>query len=183
MTPGTILVLAAALAILLVYNRLVRMRLRVREAWFGVDVQLKRRADLVPNLVAAVKAYGAHERTLFEDVARIRTEVLQSAAPSSAAASARALNEGIARLLAVAEAYPRLRASEQFLNLQENVSDLEEKLAYARHFYNRNVLEYNTRLRSFPQLLLAPLLGFRPAEFFQIEESQRSPVAATISVS
>ncbi len=181
MTPGTILVLAAALAALLIYNRLVRMRLRVQEAWSGVDVQLKRRADLVPNLVEAVKAYAAHERTLFEDVATARTALVQAAAPLTAAEPARALNQGIARLLAVSEAYPQLRASEQFLKLQDNLFDLEDKLAYARHFYNRNVLEYNTRLRSFPQFVLAPMLGFRPAEFFEIEELQRHPVAATIS--
>ncbi len=181
MSPGTILVLAAALAALLIYNRLVRMRLRVREAWSGVDVQLKRRADLVPNLVETVKAYAAHERALFEDVALVRTQLLKSAAPGSAAEAARALNQGIARLLAVSEGYPQLRASEQFLSLQESLSDLEDKLAYTRHFYNRNVLEYNARLHSFPQLLLAPLLGFRPAEFFEIEESQRRPASASTS--
>ncbi len=179
MHPGTILVLAAALAALLIYNRLVRMRLRVREAWSGVDVQLKRRADLVPNLVEAVKAYAAHERTLFEDVATARTALAQAAAPLAAAEPARALNQGISRLLAVSEAYPQLRASEQFLKLQDNLFDMEDKLAYARHFYNRNVLEYNTRLRSFPQFLLAPLLGFRPAEFFEVEEPQRRPVAVS----
>jgi LemA protein len=181
MSAGTILVLAAALATLLIYNRLVRMRLRVREAWSGVDVQLKRRADVVPNLVAAVQAYAAHERTLFEDVATARTALINAAAPITAIEPARALNQGISRLLAVAEAYPQLRASEQFLKLQDELFDLEEKLSYARHFYIRNALEYNTRLNSFPQILLAPLLGFRPADFFEIESGERRTVSAAVA--
>jgi LemA protein len=180
-TKIALLLVGLLLLLVVIYNRLVRDRLRVREAWSGVDVQLKRRADLVPNLVSTVQGYAAHERATFEQVTNARAALQLAAAPGPAAAPNQELSRGLVRLLAVAENYPQLRASEQFIRLQEELVDVEEKLSYARQFYNRNVLGYNTRLDSFPQVLLGPVLGFRPAEFFEAEEPDRSVVSVSAS--
>ncbi len=149
------------------YNRLVRSRERTREAWSGVDVQLKRRADLVPNLVGVVKGYAQHERSVLEEVTEARGALTRARNASVAAGANYMLSLALGHLLAVSEAYPDLRASETFLQLQGELSDTEEKIAYARHFYNRNVLAYNTLIGRFPTLLLARLLAFKPAEFFE----------------
>lgn len=168
-----IVVALVALSVLWNYNGLVRSRMRTREAWSGIDVQLKRRADLVPNLVETVRSYAAHERQTFEEVAQARSAVHQAQGPAQATDAHAKLTEGLARLFAIAEAYPALRASENFIQLQKELSDVEEKIAYARQFYNRNILDYNTRVNIFPQNLVAQLFDFQPAEFFETDEASR----------
>ncbi len=149
-----------ALALLAIYNRLVAARNAVREAWAGVEVQLKRRHDLVPMLVDAVGAYARHERTLLERVARLRTRV----DPEEEAELSRELRG----LLAVAENYPALRASANFLKLQQRLVEVEEALQLARRYYNGAVRVYNTLLESFPTLLVARRFGFTPARYFEL---------------
>lgn len=162
------------------YNQLVRSRMRMREAWSGIEVQLKRRASLVPNLVETVKGYAVHERGLFAEVTRARSALHKAGSVAEAAEANLLLTQMLGRLLAVAEKYPELRASEQFLKLQEQLFDVEEKIAYARQFYNQNVLAYNTRTATLPHLLVARLLAFRKAEFFEAEEESRVPVAVVL---
>lgn len=178
MTP---LLAAATVAILVgagifTFNRLTRSRERVREAWSGIDVQLQRRADLVPNLVEVVKRYAAHERALFEEVARARGGVHAARGAQEATMANYALAGAIGRLYALAEAYPDLQAATAFVSLQRDLSDLEEKIGYARHFYNRNVLDYNTRIRRFPSLIVARAFAFRPEEFFEAAVEAAEPV-------
>lgn len=161
--------LLCVLAGLCLYNRLVRARERTREAWSGIEVQLKRRAELIPNLVRAVKGYAAHERAVFVEVARARRRLERSSGTTEAAAANGRLTRSLTHLLAVAEAYPGLRASRNFLELQVELSDVEEKIAYARQFYNRNVAGFNARIRSFPAVLVARAFGFDPFEFFDAD--------------
>jgi LemA protein len=166
------------LGLFLTYNRFVRSRLRTLEAWSGIDVQLKRRTDLVPNLVETVKAYAGHERVTLEAVVQARAALQQAGGPAAAAEANAQLTRALTRLLALAEAYPALRAAESFLELQRELSDLEEKIAYARQFYNRNVLHHNTRIHTFPQMLVAGIFDFQPFEFFEAEDPARTPVPA-----
>lgn len=163
------LVLLGLLALwgLLTYNGFVRARLRCREAWSTVDVQLKRRADLLPNLVETVKGYAGHERATLEGVIRARSAVLQAQGAAEAAAADGQLMQALGRIFALVESYPQLRASESFLALQKELADIEEKIAYARQFYNRNVLDYNQRTQTFPPSLLAGPFGFAPIAFFE----------------
>jgi LemA protein len=169
------------LSVLLIYNHLVRSRMRTLEAWSGIDVQLKRRADLVPNLVETVRGYAAHERQTFEELARARSAAHQAQGPAQATDANAKLTAALARLFALVEAYPVLRASESFLNLQNELSDIEEKIAYARQFYNRNVLDYNTRINTFPRMLIARLFAFQPFEFFEADEPARAAVKVEFS--
>jgi LemA protein len=163
------------------YNRLVRARNRVREAWSGIDVQLRRRASLIPNLVEVVRAYARHERDTFEHVTRARNALQHAGGPGAAAGAHHALSQALGRLLAVAEAYPQLRASESFSRLHDELSDTEEKIAFARRFYNRTVLDYNTRIEVFPTVMIARAFTFRGAEFFEIDEEGRAEVRAALA--
>jgi LemA protein len=165
-------VVVLGLIVLGMYNGLVRSRLRVREAWSGIDVQLKRRASLVPNLVETVKGYAAHERQTLEAVTNARAALQQAGTPGQAAEANNMLTQTLRSLFAVAEAYPDLKANENFRHLQEELSDIEEKIAYARQFYNRNVLDYNTRIETFPSLIFARMFNFLPSEFFEAEEAR-----------
>ena len=162
-----------ALMMLGIYNGLIRSRVRTREAWSGIDVQLKRRADLVPNLVETVKGYASHERETFENVTRARSMLQQAGGPAQAAQADNQLTQALRSLFAVAEAYPQLRASENFLALQRELSDIEEKIAYARQFYNRNVAEFNTKIQVFPSVMVAGMFNFERFEFFEAEEGAR----------
>ena len=166
-------VLAAAGVLVLVaaygYNRLVRLRNEAGTGWANIDVQLQRRADLIPNLVEAVKGYAAHERGVLEEVTRARTALQQASTPGSAATANEALTTALGRLFAVAEAYPDLKASESFLRLQEDLTDTEDKISAARRYYNATVMRFNTAVQSIPWLLLARPLGFREREFFSAE--------------
>jgi LemA protein len=174
------IVLIAALLGLRLYNRLVRSLVRTREAWSGIDVQLKRRANLIPNLVETVKGYAAHEREVFEAVTRARRGLFQAGGTAATAAANGNLTQALGRLLAVAEGYPDLKASANFLKLQAELSDVEEKIAYARQFYNRNVAVFNARIRSVPDVLIARVCGFQPFEFFEAEED--SPLALRVEL-
>jgi LemA protein len=163
------------------YNQLIRSRNRVREAWSGVDVQLRRRASLIPNLVDTVQAYAQHERSTFDEVTRARGG-LQNAGGAGAAGDANnVLSQALGRLFAVAENYPQLRASEGFVRLQDELSDIEEKIAYARQFYNRNVLDYNNRIDVFPSVLVARTFDFRASEFFDAGDEGRAEVRVNFS--
>ncbi len=165
---------AAVLLLWIVYafNRLVRLRNEAQQGWANIDVQLRRRADLIPNLVEVVKGYAAHERTVFEEVTEARAALQQAASPGQAGEANKRAREAIGRLLAVAEAYPQLRATENFQRLQEELTDTEDKVAAARRYYNTTVYFYNSRLQSFPDLIVARLGGFREREFFELEEAQ-----------
>lgn len=151
------------------YNRMVRARNMVREAWSGVDVQLKRRYDLIPNLVETVKGYSKHESTVFEDVARIRAQTMSATTPQDKAPSENALSQQIKSLFAVAEAYPDLKASQNFVELQKNLADIEDQIQYARRYYNGSVRDYNILIETFPNNALAGTFGFKPEEFFEVE--------------
>ncbi len=154
------------------FNTLVRLRYRVRDAWAQIDVQLKRRHDLIPNLVSAAKGYMEHEREVFEGVTRARQQAIAAGAKVNARAAAETvLTQALRSLLAVIEAYPILRASESILALQEELSSTENRIAFARQFYNDSVMEYNTACGTFPRNLLATLLGFRPAPMFALENA------------
>jgi LemA protein len=162
------------------YNGLVRHRNRVENAWAGIDVQLRRRYDLIPNLVEAVKSYAEHERGLFEDVTRARNQAIEAGDVDAQAQAERQVTRSLGRLLAVAEAYPQLRANENFLALQEELTATESKIAFARQFYNDQVMRYNTKIDQFPSLIVARLGGFRSREFFETEEDSRGAVAVDL---
>jgi len=161
----------------LTYNRLVRLRVRTENAWSQIDVQLRRRYDLIPNLVEAVKGYAAHEREVFEEVTQARAHAEAASGVSDQAQAENQLTAGIRRLIAVAENYPQLRANENFLALQEELTGTESKIAFARQFYNDQVQSLNTLIQSFPSRIVASLGGFKPREFFDIEEPARGPVS------
>lgn len=165
----TNLILAAAVGVLLlylviIYNRLVRLRALVREGWSGIDVQLRRRADLIPNLVSVVKGYASHERELLEAVTQHRKDAIAANGVSATAHADAQLSSMLGRLMAVAEAYPSLKADGNFRQLQEELANVEDELAGARRYYNATVRDLNTRVESFPDLLLAGPLGFKPQE-------------------
>ena len=157
------------------YNRLVRLRNEVDTGWANIDVQLKRRADLIPNLVEAVRAYAAHERAVFEQVTRARAELQRAPTPGTAAEANEGLSAALGRLFAVAEAYPELRASENFLRLQEDLTDTEDKISAARRYYNATVMRFNTAIQSIPWVFVARPLGFTAREFFSAEGDTALP--------
>lgn len=159
------------------YNRLVVLRNRVDNAWAQVDVQLRRRYDLIPNLVEAVKAYAAHERDAFERVTEARARAIAAGSVGEHAQAEDMLTRALRSLFAVAENYPELRASENFQRLQEDLRETENKIAFARQFYNDTVLLYNNLRQSFPALVLAGAFGFGPREYFELEGPAREPVA------
>jgi LemA protein len=163
-----ILILVALFAgAIFLFNRLVRLRNQVRAGWSDIDVQLTRRHDLVPMLVEAVKAYAGHEKTLFERVAELRSEAISAKSPARLADIEGALEHEVGRLLLIKEAYPELKASENFLKLQNDLVDVEDHLQYARRFYNGAVRELNDGVQRFPDVLIANAFGFKPAEFFE----------------
>ena len=175
-----VLVLLAAVGVYL-FNRIVRLRNEVDTGWSNIDVQLKRRNDLIPNLVETVKGYAAHERGVFEEVTNARSAVARAQSPAEAGAADSQLGQALGRLFAVAEAYPDLKASQNFLELQGELTDTEDKIAAARRYYNATVLAYNTAIQTFPSLLLAGPLGFRAREFFDAPEGERGPVAVSFA--
>ncbi len=167
------IIVLIALVLMGIYNGLVRSRVRSREAWSGIDVQLKRRADLIPNLVETVRGYAAHERQTFENVTRARAMLQQAGTAAEAAQANNFLTQTLRSLFAVAENYPELKANQNFLDLQNELSDIEEKIAYARQFYNRNVTDFNTRIQTFPSVIVANMFGFKQFEFFEAPEEAR----------
>ena len=165
-----ILVVAALWAVS-IYNSLVRRRNVVAEAWSGIDAQLKRRADLIPNLVETVKGYAGHERETFEDLARLRSQGQSQTDVAQRAQTEAAITAAIGRVMAVAEAYPQLRASENFQSLQKDLSDIEDQIQLARRYYNGAVRDFNVMIEQFPSNLVAGWGAFKPAPFFQIDEA------------
>ncbi|MCC5937333.1 MAG: LemA family protein [Lunatimonas sp.] len=175
MNVSLILAAAVILAIIFIYNQLIRLRNLAREGWSGIDVQLKRRADLVPNLVSVVKAYASHEKALFEEVTRIRSEALRPHSVEEQGESEAALTQSLRKLLVVAEAYPELKANQNFLELQQELSSIENTLQKARRYYNGTVRELNTKIETFPQNLIAKLFSFHKEPFFSLSsEAERS---------
>ena len=166
----------AALYVWFVYNDLVVTRMRVKEAWSQIDVQLKRRADLIPNLVETVKGFVKHERKVFENVTRARSALMQAKSLPQKHEANNQLVDALKTLFAVAENYPNLRASENFQQLQKELADTEDKVAYANQFYNTMVSEYNGKLQTFPSAIIAQKFGFKEEEFFKTEPSERKAV-------
>ena len=165
---GIVAVLLLWLA--LTYNALVRTRQQVHESWSGIDTELKRRYDLIPNLVETVRAYAGHERETLDEVTAARARASASrGGPASQAADEKPLTDGLRRLLAVAERYPDLKAARNFLALQHELANTEDRIQAARRFYNANVRDLNTRIEVFPSNVVAGLFGFRPAEYFEVE--------------
>jgi LemA protein len=156
------------------YNGLVRKRNRAENAWAQVDVQLKRRHDLIPNLVEAVKGYAAHERGTFDEVTQARTAAQQAQGPQAQAAAENVLTQALGRLFAVAENYPQLRATENFQQLQAQLSETESNIAIARQVYNDTVLTYDNALETVPTSIIAGIFNFRPREYFQADEGDRA---------
>ncbi|HYL92594.1 MAG TPA: LemA family protein [Alphaproteobacteria bacterium] len=178
-----IIVIAVALLVFLVatFNRLVRMRNRVKNAWADIDVQLTRRHDLVPNLVETVKGYMTHERSTLEAVTQARARAMQSGANIATRAVAEmALGGAVGNLLAVAERYPELKATENFKLLQEQLTSTENRIAFARQFYNESVRQFNTSIATFPRNLLAGTLGFSAASLFAADATDRANVAVKV---
>jgi LemA protein len=168
---AVVLVVLAAVG----YNRLVRLRNEAETGWSNIDVQLQRRGDLIPNLVEAVRGYAAHERAVFEEVTKARAALQQAETPGAAGEANDILSVALGRLFAVAEAYPELQASENFLRLQEDLTDTEDKISAARRYYNSTVMHYNTAIQSIPWVLVARPLGFREREFFSAEGDTTVP--------
>jgi len=175
------IVVVLALVLVAMYNRLVRLRNRAENAWAQVDVQLRRRYDLIPNLVEAVKGYAAHERQTFDEVTTARTAAQQAQGVEQQAQAENALTAAIGRLFAVAEAYPELRATENFQQLQAQLADVEQNIAIARQVYNDTVLTYDNSLETVPTNVIAGVFNFRPRAYFEAEEVTRQAPAVQFS--
>ncbi|MFH1187058.1 MAG: LemA family protein [Candidatus Levyibacteriota bacterium] len=172
------LVIVAAILIYIwfIYNGLITLKMRVSEAFSQIDVQLKRRTDLIPNLIETVKGYAKHEKDLFEKITKERASLMSAKGVEEKAKVNNQLTDTLKSLFAVAENYPTLRATENFKQLQDELSDTENKIAYSRQFYNSNVMEFNTKIKIFPNVLFANLLKFKEAEFFAANEAEKKPV-------
>ncbi len=169
-------IIIIVLWLILSYNGLVQTRNRAQEAWSDIDVQLKRRYDLIPNLVESVKGYAAHEKTVFENVTRARTAAMQATGQAKAAAENQ-LSQTLKSLFAVSENYPQLKANENFLNLQNELTDTEDKIQAARRFYNGMVRDLNTKIQIFPTNVFANAFGFAKMEFFgDVNDAEKQPV-------
>jgi LemA protein len=179
-----VLIVAVAVGLVvgvaIAYNGLVRGRQHVREGWAAIDVQLKRRASLIPNLVEVVKGYAEYERGVMTRVTEARASVAAAAGPAAAARANADLTGALRQFFAIAEAYPDLKANERYAQLQRDLADTENKIAYARNYYNGAVEIYNVRVESFPGLLIAKAFGFAPAEFFAADDASRATVATDL---
>lgn len=171
-----ILLVAVAVFLIGIYNSLVSLKVKIKEAWSQIDVQLKRRADLIPNVVETVKGYAAHEKEVFENVTKARSALMNAQSPKEAGEADQMLQGALKSLFAIAEAYPELKAQEGFVNLQKELSDTEDKVAYSRQFYNSVVRQFNEKIVVFPNNLIAPMFGFKQEEFFEAEEKEREAV-------
>ncbi|MFN3739045.1 MAG: LemA family protein [Thermodesulfovibrionales bacterium] len=166
------------ITVVTIYNRLVKLRNTVRASWSDIDVQLKKRYDLVPNLVETVKGYAIHERSLFEKVTEARSMAMRASSPAEKAKAENIFSETLKSLFAVAEAYPELKANSNFMQLQSQLKELEDSIEYARRYYNAVVRDYNIMVQSFPSNVIASQFGFKEEEFFELEtpEVERRPV-------
>lgn len=179
MSVGLILLIAAVIILawlIAVYNGLIRLKNRVDEAWSDIDVQTKRRYDLIPNLVNTVKGYATHERELFEKVTEARARAMGAGTAQDKAQAENMLSNTLKSLFAVAEAYPDLKANQNFLELQRELTDTEDKIQASRRFYNGNVRDFNIKIQVFPNNLIAGMLNFAKREFFETMEEQKEPV-------
>ncbi|MDI6023291.1 LemA family protein [Leucobacter sp. UT-8R-CII-1-4] len=163
------IVVVLALYVWATYNSLVTLRVRVDEAWSDISVQLKRRADLIPNIVEAVKGYASHEKGVFDSVTQARAETISASSPGEAAVAEGHMQSALKSIFAVAEAYPQLQASQNFLQLQSELVDTENKIQASRRFYNGGVREFNTKLQIFPNNIFSKMFGFSAREFFEVE--------------
>lgn len=166
-----ILVVVGLLVLILagMYNSLVQLRVRADSAWSDIDVQLKRRHDLIPNLVETVKGYAAHEKGTFENIAKFRSQAMQATTPADKAQAENQLTSALKSLFAVAENYPELKASEQFTGLQNSLNSIEDNIQNARRYYNAVIRDYNTRVQSFPSNIIAGMFGFQTKQFFEVD--------------
>jgi len=165
-----IIVVVILAALVMIYNGLVSGRNRVDEAWSDINVQLKRRHDLIPNLVNTVQGYAGHEKSVFQQVTEARTNAEHAANPQQLGAAENALSRAIGGIFAVAEAYPDLKANANFMQLQSDLTDTEDKIQASRRFYNGNVRDYNTKLQVFPTNIFANMFGFTKREFFDLDD-------------
>ncbi|WP_066040455.1 LemA family protein [Herbiconiux solani] len=165
-----VLVLIVGIYLWATYNALVTLKIRVDEAWSDITVQLKRRADLLPNLIETVKGYAAHEKAVFENVTKARAETLSAQGPAEASVAENHMQNALKSIFAVAEAYPQLQASQNFLQLQAEIVDTEDKVQASRRFYNGGVRELNTKIQQFPNNVFARRLGFTEREFFEVSD-------------
>jgi LemA protein len=171
------LVVVLLLYVVVTYNGLVRLRNRIQNAWAQIDVQLRRRYDLIPNLVETVKGYAAHEKGTFEAVTQARASAINAQGPAEQAQAENMISGALKSLFAVSEAYPDLKANQNFLSLQEELSGTEGRISYARQYYNDAVLRMNTKIQSFPSNILAGMFGFREHEYFEADDTSRGPVS------
>ena len=167
-----VLIVLAAIILIGMYNSLVQLRVRADSAWSDIDVQLKRRHDLIPNLVETVKGYAAHEKGTFENIAKFRSQAMQATTPADKAQAENQLTGALKSLFAVAENYPELKASEQFTGLQTSLNSIEDNIQNARRYYNAVIRDYNTRVQSFPANIVAGMFGFQTKQFFEVESPE-----------
>lgn len=172
-----VILIVIAFIVIAMYNSLVRLKVRCDSAWSDIDVQLKRRHDLIPNLVETVKGYAAHEKGTFENIAKFRSQAMQATTPADRAAAENQLTGALKSLFAVAENYPQLKASEEFTQLQGSLNQTEDAIQNARRYYNAVVRDLNTKIQSFPTNILANMAGFQQRQFFEAETTERAPVA------
>lgn len=178
-----LIVFLPALFIIYVYNALIRRRNRKEEAWSDIDVQLKRRYDLIPNLIETVKGYAKHERETFEKVTEMRVQALNASGVREQAQAENMLTDALKSIFAVAENYPQLQASQNFAELQRELSDTENKIQAARRFYNSTVQDFNTALQVFPQNIIAGMFSFSAFEFFELDEDEKKVAKDPVKVS
>ena len=169
-------IVLVGLYVLSLYNGLVSLKTKVDEAWSGIDVQLKRRSSLIPNLVETVKGYAAHESGVFEAVTKARSALMSATTPGDTADANNQLTTALKSLFAVAEKYPELKANDNFKQLQSDLSDTEDKVAYSRQFYNSNVLDFNTKIKQVPAVFIANMLGFKEYAFFKATDEEKADV-------
>lgn len=178
---GIIVVLGGGL--IGIYNSLVQLNVKVQEAWSGITVQLKRRADLIPNLVNTVKGYATHEKSVFENITAARAQTINASGPAEAAKAEGVMQEALKSLFAVAEAYPDLKASQNFQELQTQITDTEDKIQASRRFYNANVTAFNTKRKVFPTNIVAGMFGFTTdKEFFDVDEAEAAAIQKPVDV-
>lgn len=171
-----IVVVLGIIALIAIYNRLVVLRNRIDNAWSQIDVQLKRRYDLIPNLIETVKGYAKHEKELFENVTKARTQAINAGSVEDQAQAENMLTGTLKSLFAVAENYPELKANQNFMMLQEELAGTEGKIAFARQFFNDTVMLFNTAIQKFPNNMIAGVFGFNEREYFEIDEGSRGPI-------
>jgi LemA protein len=179
MNVGIIFIVAAVMLVLYLismYNGFIVLRTRIQEALSGIDVQLKRRADLIPNLVETVKGYAKHEKEVFENVTKARASMMSAGSLQEKADANNQMSGALKSLFAVAEAYPELKANTNFQDLQRQLEDTEDKVSFSRQFYNSNVLEFNSKVQLFPGNLIAGMFGFKVAEFFAATEEEKKKI-------